>query len=693
MAHDFKNKLHIFISEQIPDFITAEYPQFVTFLEKYYEFLDTDNQVHSLLLNSSTWNDIDETLDSFIQYYKAQYAPDISGEALLQNRRLIKYIFDYYEGKGSENSVELFFRFMYNEKATVSYPGDFILRASDGRWSRKRIVKIDNETPPDYTPTYSDPFELQNKKIKFVYVETIPGQGRTLKSVETSCFSVVRNINPTFYELEIDLNPNYVFPEIISAPVNRDINGDGINETIPSLGNHDTHIYVVYNEKIYGTLTKQITKVLSINEPGENFRVDDAYKISETGVEGLYFAQDYAYDTTDGITSVELIDGGSGYSNTPTITITDDGNGNGEGAVISATVIGGVIQNLTISTDGFGYVAPENIPAIAPYTEHEIIITDGTGIGASANITIEPGTYKPYVVESFVNNGIIRVKGISTFDDTQPTGILELQIVNTGQRFTARELSFIGDGSYFLQNYVDGNEGSFIEGDQDLYARDVAGFVPVNDFTINLSPRYPRNLTGTAASITFQTGIIYHAAGTYKDSSGFLSDINYLQDNYYYQPYSYVIQSQKAFNEWKDTYLTTNHPAGFRAFAQLQFIDFIDSPVTINDDFKHVIYLGLLDEVVVSETVSKTIGLYLGIPYFAHINNTGDTETAYYTDFIDTGDKYVEDDITYPKDEIPPDDVISEPGIYSWGANYENASGFGMPSSSNEIDSTSTWEF
>lgn len=677
MSHDFKNKLYYFISEQIPDFITAEYPQFVTFLEKYYEFLDSDNQVNNLLLNSSTWNDVDETLNSFIQYYKAQYAPDISGDALLQNRRLIKYIFDYYEGKGSENSVELFFRFMYNEKATVSYPGDFILRASDGKWSRKRIVKIDNETPPDYSPAYSDPFDLQNKKIKFVYLETIPGQGRTLKSIETSCFSVVKNINPIFYELEIDLNPDYVFPEIVSAPVDRDINGDGINETIPSLGNHDTHIYVVYNQQIYGTLTKQITKVLSINDTGENFRVDDAYKISETGVEGLYFAQDYAYDTTNGISAVELTDGGSGYSNLPNITITDDGNGNGESAVISALVVDGVIQTLTISTDGFGYVAPENIPAISPYVPHEVVITDDTGIGATATLTIEPGSYKPYVVESFVNNGIVRVKEITTFDDNDPTGILELQIVNTGQRFTARELSFIGDGSYFLQNYVDGNAGSFNEGDQDSYAVDVAGFIPVNDFTINLSPRFPRNLSGQSASITFETGIIYHAAGTYKDSSGFLSDINYLQDNYYYQPYSYVIQSQKAFNEWKDSYLKTNHPAGFKAFAQLQFIDFIDSPVTITDDFKNVIYLGLLDEISVSDAVSKTFGLNLGIPYFAHIDDEGDTETAYYTDFIDSGDKYVEDDIAYPVDTLTPGTGDEELSLYSWGTNYYGELGLG----------------
>ena len=134
---DFKRKLNYLIQEQVPDYIVSNYPKFVVFLEKYYEFLDSDEQANNLLLNSAVWSDIDNTLDEFIPYFKKQHAVDIPQSALLNSRRIIKYIHEYYEAKGSENAAELFFRFMYNDTATVVYPGDYILRASDGKWSRK----------------------------------------------------------------------------------------------------------------------------------------------------------------------------------------------------------------------------------------------------------------------------------------------------------------------------------------------------------------------------------------------------------------------------------------------------------------------------------------------------------------------------------------------------------------------------
>ena len=147
----FKNKLYHLITGQLPEYIVDEYPIFVDFLTAYYAFLDAEPEArgttlpgpHNILLNTATWQDIDLTLDLFIPEFRKQYAHEIPESALIDSRRIIKYINDYYESKGSENAAELFFRFMYNETATVVYPGDYVLRGSDGRWSRKRYIKID----------------------------------------------------------------------------------------------------------------------------------------------------------------------------------------------------------------------------------------------------------------------------------------------------------------------------------------------------------------------------------------------------------------------------------------------------------------------------------------------------------------------------------------------------------------------
>lgn len=472
MSTTFKKKLSYFISGQLPEYIVAEYPDFVQFLTSYYKFLETSEQVHDVLLNNASWIDIDSTLDIFLPEYKKQYAADIPNTSLLAIRRLLKYISEYYEAKGSENATELFFRFMYNDQASVVYPGDYILRASDGKWSRKKIIKIDTTAFQD-----QDIFTLKGKRVKLKFLKFVAGTGNILNSVETSCFNVVGQIEPNIYQLEVDIDPNYAFPDNISSVVNVDINDDGIPETIASLGDYDTFVYLVYNTAIYGVATNQIVSVTSIDDPGSDFRVDDSYLITNTETSG---------------------------------------------------------------------------------------------------------------------NAVIRIKEVTAVD----SGISEIQLVNTGHKFAIRVLDTVADLSYFSEDYAVS---------PDSYATDSSEYTVSNTFTATINPIYPRNLSGTASTLKFEIGIIRHEIGTFKDSAGFLSDINYLQDNYYYQPYSYVIRSQQPLNTWKDVYTRSNHPAGFKIFSELQFTEIIPQVVNIRDDFEELTFE---DSVITIETVILNTQLF-----------------------------------------------------------------------------------
>ena len=510
MSTSFKNKLFYFISGQLPEYIVAEYPQFVQFLTSYYKFLETSDEVHDVLLNNASWKDIDNTLDMFLPEFKKQYASDIPDTALLNIRRLIKYISEYYEAKGSENATELFFRFMYNEKPSVVYPGDYILRASDGKWSRKKIIKID-------TVAFSSQniFELIGKQISFKYMEFIPGEGSVLRNIETACFNVVGQIEPNIYQLEVDINPGYAFPDIIAPVTNVDINNNGVPETIESLGIYDTHVYLIFNNNIYGSISKQIVDVVSIDVGGSNFRVDDSYLIGESGIEQAYFAEVYVSDATPYVLET--------FNNNAVIRIKD--------------------------------VTPR-VQLPSPYVSDVEL----------------------YFAADYMESGF----------QARGANINEIQIVNTGQKFAARKIDNLSDVGYFAGDYTV---------NPDNYATDVQLLEAADTFIVDLPPRYPRNLTGTTATITFRTGLIRHAEGIYKDSSGLLSDINRLQDNYYYQPYSYVIRSQQPFSTWKNVYTQSNHPAGFKVFSELQFIDTIPSTITVADDFK--LFEFILDDIIV----------------------------------------------------------------------------------------------
>lgn len=484
---DFKTRLHHFIANQFPDHIRADHPMLVQFVEAYYRFLDEPNGAGNLLLNSDDWQDIDTTLTEFIPKFRNQYAVDIPNSALMDGRRLIKRINEYYEAKGSENATKMFFRFMFDVNATVQYPGDFILRASDGKWTKRRVIKVDTSAFTD-----QNIYEIKNSTIQLNYIEFIPNQGRIIRSVTTSCLNVTRQIEPNIYLLEVTINKDYQFPPLISEVANFDINGDGEPETFNSLGDYDTHVYVVKDSVVYGSISKQIVGVDSIIDPGNNFRIDDAYVIGQTGIEGRYF----------------VLEGPAGYVDDP------------EG---------------------------------------------------------------PYVFEQFDNNAIIRVSRLTEND----TGISQIRLINTGQKFLAREVNTTADVSYFVipTNPVDAyvvNDLNPGEGPND-YATDTQELQPVNTFSITLSPRAPRNLDGEQAEIVFRTGLIYEQPGTFKDSSGFLSDVNKLQDNYFYQPYSYVVKVSIPRSEWEQAFLKSNHPAGFKMFSIMEFRDIINANVSVSD--------------------------------------------------------------------------------------------------------------
>jgi hypothetical protein len=61
------------VSKQIPEFAREDYPLFVAFVEAYYEYVDQYEK-----RNLTELRDIDQTLDSFIQFFKNEL--DIFGD-------------------------------------------------------------------------------------------------------------------------------------------------------------------------------------------------------------------------------------------------------------------------------------------------------------------------------------------------------------------------------------------------------------------------------------------------------------------------------------------------------------------------------------------------------------------------------------------------------------------------------------
>ena len=55
------------VSSQLPDFVRSDYPKFVTFLEKYYEWLETTDSVSYEINALRNANDIDDVAVNLIR--------------------------------------------------------------------------------------------------------------------------------------------------------------------------------------------------------------------------------------------------------------------------------------------------------------------------------------------------------------------------------------------------------------------------------------------------------------------------------------------------------------------------------------------------------------------------------------------------------------------------------------------------
>lgn len=133
------------VSGQLPEFIGEDYPLFTSFLEAYYEYLDSQ-----INLDFKSIKDLDTVPDAFIQYIRDEIS-SISGKFLGNEKFLLSHVRDIYRSKGSEASFKLIFKLLYNKDIDIKYPQTQMLRVSDGKWQQTYSLFVSNVTGDIYS--------------------------------------------------------------------------------------------------------------------------------------------------------------------------------------------------------------------------------------------------------------------------------------------------------------------------------------------------------------------------------------------------------------------------------------------------------------------------------------------------------------------------------------------------------------
>ncbi len=115
-----RNNLSSLVSENLPDFVTEDYPKFVVFLEEYYKWLESRDNAYFAPLSLNGLVDIDRTVDDFIKHFKSYIFPkfperfkSVKGDEL-DTRLTIKKIRDFYQSKGTKDSIKFLIRLFFD---------------------------------------------------------------------------------------------------------------------------------------------------------------------------------------------------------------------------------------------------------------------------------------------------------------------------------------------------------------------------------------------------------------------------------------------------------------------------------------------------------------------------------------------------------------------------------------------------
>jgi hypothetical protein len=588
------------IPNQLPDFVRADYPTFIAFVEAYYEYLDNQG------VDLKSLRDLDTTIDSFIQYFKRELAINLPSEITVDERFLLHHIKDQYLAKGSEGSFKLLFRLLYNKNVTVNYPGRQMLRASDGRWQQDISIFVN--------VTLGDPADIDGKLVDVIK------PNRTFKLlidrrqyVEVEIARVVQLSDNTFeffidrkYFGEIEVGDEIRYKElfvgkIVSTTSNLQIIQAGEGFTPGQLFELKT-----------GAGVRSIVKITRVGADGEilsaefiKFGIGYAtdFSLSINATNDYYTSTNEALLTNTLITSgsgkvaITPLTAGSGYTTAPTITI--QAPLSGTTATATCTLSSGTVKSYTMVNSGSGYTDDPTITIGTQWTS-TTVVTLGTQLFFSNRLytVTTAGTTSgtaPTHTSGAVSNGTatLTYAGVpATASASSIEANIAIQEVSRG----FDEQGYINNVNYAY----DIISGVFSPPWDGAYAGSV-----IREFTTQASQGVAVS-TLQDAILKISLGSLAKYPGYYSTNDGFLSDAIFIQDSRYYQAFSYVLKLDERLDSYKTAVKTMVHPAGTALFGEFEVQNNFDISVELESLVKSL-SLRRFDTIFLNEVVESII--------------------------------------------------------------------------------------
>jgi hypothetical protein len=629
-ADEILKKISSQVESQFPGFVREEGPQFVAFLKAYFEYMEQSGKAINAARAIKDNQDIDRTVDSFVEYFRKEFMVNIPKDVLADKRLLTKHIREFYRTRGSQESYRFLFRILFNKEIDFYYPGDDILRASDGRWVQETRLRVG-------APTNINPRTLEGKRIRGVtsgataFVEDI---------IATEALGLliydmtVRNISGVFTDGErvINIDNTNEFTTVnsqVGSIVGIDITDGG---AFHNLGNSVEISGVGSTENATGVVTEVTNRsavTLKIVKAGSGYTRDNS-RLIITGGNGVGFEAKIESYTSQPITGLSINTDLIGpmrnvQLNTPSFFVRRGANTARITNKLTGTVATSSVSN-TVTGTGTNFTAQLSVGDIVRIfgvanTARVHSITNATSF-ISVNTPLQTVSGANAYIKLAAANISSRLVSALSFSTTALFSINAITLINPGRGYSTslptirvvddfiRRLNlsdgfgnFYGNNAIVLANNAPGSiakvritssgsnfnkyddatifnttqsNAAFIETQSSAFANGAASTRSLN-----------RKKTFSATGLTNPSGFISFP-GRYIDTKGFLSWNNRLQDNDYYQEFSYVIRVSEMLNKYRNVIKSLVHPAGVKLFGDYVISSTIPIELTAIDEAPNV---------------------------------------------------------------------------------------------------------
>jgi len=572
--------------------------------------------------------DVDNTIYDFLEEFRKSFMNAIPSNLAVDKRKIIKNIRELYRRKGTQEGIKLFIRILLDEEAEVFYPNTRMLRVSGGDWDKPTILRASPIGTPIHGELEGQKITGQTSgataRVEACATFVDPTDSATIVEI------TVGDINGTFTKDEeihgvsgvIDVVYKYNIRQIISSAT---VSNDGIlystNDAIDV--ETDTVIGSGDVDAVVGQVATGSISGIEVDDAGTDYEIGDVLTFtdntSEAGlvqsatarvavVHGSIQLEDGETLLQEGATNREVEyfnivqeDGGELFFESGNAAVevgginTEAELGNRIQAESAVSVVrvdtnkrdddtfilesgSGDITKVFLQDGGFGYSKLPSITITSKFGSGAKLLATTSDIGRIEDVNLRTVGFDYQIAPAaeFRANFVVKdISGSFNVGDVLTSHVGTVRAFESGTQVLTVSFSdierIVSEDGTFDNIVLDGTDptGSFDAGDYLVYedAIDFSG----KDVSITTASASATIVNADIAKGTLNVGMTADRFGRYPNIESLIGeDLIRIQDSYYYQQFSYEVQTASGSGSYLNPLKKSVHPSGFNIFSKVK---------------------------------------------------------------------------------------------------------------------------